>query len=747
MSSVTTNVHSVLKKFAKKLKSAEELTVASMAANTNGDYKAGDIITTKEFDTGKGYPATYDVAELGVLNKVNLPDGFHIIAGIKDPSICFVQRDKGDLASALNYPAGLIWGDNRWEVTQPISITQSAPIYINGGGVVLFDRGIEDDDSDSTGRLRRFLGLEFFQCKEVTFFGFILQSDTNKAGNGVIKNSVDYSNQVRFRECTTVNYEKVLLDNRNDKPDSAYRSEATFVDDIMRSYTVYFKQCNDVNIIRHGIAETNNTGELMGLYQVDGYMIDHPYTMKGTDKPSNHSALFKAIVCENGVIKDVKAYTSYRGGLFDITGKNITIEDFDASMVEGGVVDISREWGPAGGDSENIVIRNVSTTGKNLISTADVTSVLPANTGKTYTAADNKISKISVINCYGADDIHPVSSKRAGINHDINSRDIQGLSLDGGGRKIKNPEHLAFELTVADTSLDYDFEVKNYTFYQDSKVVNYDCKQHICGKGLFSKVNFEFLNDTANKKGLLTIADLQLINGEEGITPQNTRSSVEFNDCEYHNTILILQANSKFKNCRFYNCLILDSGLDVEAHFDSDCKAFLIDTGASVVGGYNAVATFIFFQSIGKWSWLGEISGEYVKPAGYGVLASIKSAGQDGNFAGARFDVEARASTSGAPVEDYLICHWDRNDNVNRIKGAVNKHSKNLMVIVRANVGGTSTTSRLEVIGCDTRGKLLRDNGNFTNSTLMMVNNSCNTTNQTGTWSTVLNTPNVVGLV
>lgn len=697
-----------------------------------------------------------DVAGPGVLRKQvahGLTDNSNSIIVI-DADTYWRRRQitvQGDgFAALLGNPIGVEFNGTRWEITAATTITGFTDIVIDGKGLVLYDDGLEDDDSDMTGTLRRFLGIVFDNCENITIKNFVFQSNTNKGGNGVILNSVDYSNHLRFFQCTTVVLENCVLDYRNDKPDSAYRSEATFVDDLLRSFPLYFEFTNNVSMINCGVARTNDTGEIIGFKNCANVRIHGFYTMAGTAAPINHSALFKVMLCQDVDIGYLKVQTAYNGTMMDVSGSNIRIHDFHVENIEGGIVDITREFGPAGGPVTKVTIENVSTTGKNLISTAPATQVLEDNTGKTYDSTDNPISEVRVINCETGDDTHPLSDDESGVNHAINSTDIfNGVYLEGREKRIKNPESLVQRLTTADTSLDYRFTVVGYTYYQNEDAQDYAAECTVGGIGRFTDCRFSFSSNVANpNKSLLTLNDLRLTNGDPGITPENTTALIIFENCTFENVNFTLKCNVQFINCHFENCILVDDGIANIVTFDKDCTANLADDAASLVatdpGGF---CTFIYFQTIKKWSWLGKVTGEYVKPVGFGVMGTIASNGVRQNFKGAVFDVEARVSTGGAAVEDYCIFHWDRDDNATYMESVANDPTKSLMVPVRANVGAASTSARLDVIGCDTRGKLVRDTGGpFTNSTLMMVSNNCNTTNQTGTWTTIVNTPNVTGL-
>jgi len=66
----------------------QELTTATMAANTSRAYTVGDVVDTAEFSTGTDGGATYDV----VLTSSVTPNTFNIIIGTADALISFVLR-------------------------------------------------------------------------------------------------------------------------------------------------------------------------------------------------------------------------------------------------------------------------------------------------------------------------------------------------------------------------------------------------------------------------------------------------------------------------------------------------------------------------------------------------------------------------------------------------------------------------------------------------------------------------------
>lgn len=72
-----------------------ELTTATMTANTNKAYEVVDVVETAEFSDGNGGGGTYDV----VLTSSVTPNTFNIIVGVVDNSISFVLR-VGDIAFA-----------------------------------------------------------------------------------------------------------------------------------------------------------------------------------------------------------------------------------------------------------------------------------------------------------------------------------------------------------------------------------------------------------------------------------------------------------------------------------------------------------------------------------------------------------------------------------------------------------------------------------------------------------------------
>jgi len=74
--------------------STEELTTATMAADTKKTYLVGDVINTGEFSTGNGGAGTYDCVVVGTTANVDLPNLFDIIVSTIDANKCFrVRRD------------------------------------------------------------------------------------------------------------------------------------------------------------------------------------------------------------------------------------------------------------------------------------------------------------------------------------------------------------------------------------------------------------------------------------------------------------------------------------------------------------------------------------------------------------------------------------------------------------------------------------------------------------------------------
>ncbi len=673
------------------------------------------------------------------------PVGAQLI-GYGDRNVSDYLRGKPvDIAQVMG-ASSIVHDGSMWRITAPTVIENRNGLVIDGHGAVLFDEGIEDDDSGMTGRLRRFLGLVFASCEDITFQNFILRADTNKLGNGVIRNDLGYSNMLRFFQCTTVRFKKILLDFRTDKPDSAFRSEETFVDDLMRSFPVYFDQSNNIVMEEVGIARTNDTGEVIGAHQADGVTVKNMFTMKGTNEPSNHSSLIKLIKINNGDISRTRAHTSYGGSLIDVSGKNIKIHGFDSDMPNGGIVDATREWGPAGGDIENITFENLSTTGRNLISTAAATSVLEANTGKTYLTSANRIKGVRVINCSAANDAHPFSDKRQPVSHAINSKDVQDFYLEGYGKSIRNPEDLTCEPTTDDMSISYDHTCKGYRFYQDETPQNYNARILACGKHKYIDTEFDFSPNVANpNKSLLVIEDLQLTNAEPGIDKDNTKTSVEFVDTEFTHVTFIIKANTKFKRCKFKNCIFIDAGVDVYFEIDSECEFIVSDAANSLVGtDANNRAVLIFFETIREPKFRAKVSGVYVRPSGsFGVIGTIASSGILQEYDKARFNIEARVSEGGAAVNDNCIFHWSRNDNETVLNNVRNRNSN--MTLCRAYVGGSSTSSRLDIGHCVTRGELVNAGGSFTNATLRVTNNTCTQVGAIGSWTQLTNESNVVG--
>jgi hypothetical protein len=181
-----------------------------------------------------------------------------------------VTDDTAAIQAALNYAAtftsavvvfpsgGIFRNDSQ------ITLTSASNITLEGSGSIIYDGGISDLDSNGTGPLRRFAGYLFTSCNNIIVQNFVFQSNTNFAGNGVIKSSVNYSNHFRFYQCETVYFLQNTLDYRNNKPDSGYRSEAGFVNDTLRSFCWYFDESDNVHMYNCGVAPTNDTGEIIG---------------------------------------------------------------------------------------------------------------------------------------------------------------------------------------------------------------------------------------------------------------------------------------------------------------------------------------------------------------------------------------------------------------------------------------------------------------------------------------------------
>ena len=108
-----------------------ELTTATMAANTNKTYEVGDIVNTKEFATGEGVAGggTYDA----VLTSSVTPNTYNIIIGTADALISFVLRVYEEVKVAAFGLAGS-GADNQ-------GVIDAAITFISAGGTLKFPPG------------------------------------------------------------------------------------------------------------------------------------------------------------------------------------------------------------------------------------------------------------------------------------------------------------------------------------------------------------------------------------------------------------------------------------------------------------------------------------------------------------------------------------------------------------------------------------------------------------------------------
>lgn len=112
----------------------QELTTATMTADTQRTYAVGDVVTTKEFSTGNDGPGTYDV----VLTSGVTPNTFNIIIGVANALISFVLRvDNGTVSAGAMSANGL--ADSTAAIQAAIDLFTPGP---SGGGNVILDAGI-----------------------------------------------------------------------------------------------------------------------------------------------------------------------------------------------------------------------------------------------------------------------------------------------------------------------------------------------------------------------------------------------------------------------------------------------------------------------------------------------------------------------------------------------------------------------------------------------------------------------------
>lgn len=110
--------------------SINELTTATMTANTNKAYEVGDVIQTKEYSTGNGGGGTYDCATVGTTVNVDLPDEVNILVSTVDGTKCFALRH----GVTINFKSLGGIGDDSTDNTGVFNVAKTLTPPIDFGG-------------------------------------------------------------------------------------------------------------------------------------------------------------------------------------------------------------------------------------------------------------------------------------------------------------------------------------------------------------------------------------------------------------------------------------------------------------------------------------------------------------------------------------------------------------------------------------------------------------------------------------
>lgn len=232
-------------------------------------------------------------------------------------------------------------------------------------------------------------GIEFVSCKNIEIIGGQLETFGDLGGasagffdssNYMLRNPV-----LGFVKCESV---KLIQFNQGGDPGvgihvSAYHEilskhslnpnaiEYSYLN--LRSAFLNFLYCENILVQDNEIIPDNGGRERFTFAGCTNVSVIRP---KSISKGRNFASLGKVINCKDVMIEDCKVKDMSDGSLWDLIGYNITLKNSDIDYPNGKLADISHEWGPANGPSDNISVINCSTTGRGVtnvigLSTAD----------------------------------------------------------------------------------------------------------------------------------------------------------------------------------------------------------------------------------------------------------------------------------------------------------------------------------------------------------------------------------------
>ena len=424
-------------------------------------------------------------------------------------------------------------------------------------------------------------GVEFKNC-EITFEGFNHDNYVTTSGQvmGTSYDSVvpqiDFNGgKVEFKDNTMSGQVQPWL------PDvfSNVNIDEPALEHMKSSY-VRFVYCDSIKFDNNTIVTGSGGGEFFSFYKVKNLTIDYPTHVQG-DADKTFWSFAKIIDCENVAFNRAEIQSNSTGSLFDVSGRNIIIENINADYPNGKFIDITQEWGDSNVDIDDVLIQNCNTN-------ADIFG---------FTSVNGSIKTIKNV---VAKKINWTPGSKINNNFIVNSH-------------IEN-------LKIEDTIL----ENINYLSYSgDSEVVN-----NLVVNNSIITASVAGANTTVNGRGKYIFnnceVDLKFVRKLElrdqnrvENSSSNNRAKFEFNNCVIKNASLNILGDSVFNNCEFVDCSFTTTdNFYPNIDFDNCDFTYTYD--------FNGLSIEKMMFRLYKFAKLSfkqcEFNGEYYNPSGYSII-------------------------------------------------------------------------------------------------------------------------------
>lgn len=385
-------------------------------------------------------------------------------------------------------------------------------------------------------------GIQFNNCDNIKFEGEFISTDNREGLSWPEAVHPDDAHKIvpaiDFYNCGKVHF-NVKMGGRG-LPVYAYSNSNPdhTAHDVMTSSYFRFSNCDRVECSKSAILSGAGKGEVYSFTKVKDLIFEDTTHFQG-DSDVKFFSFGKVIDCENVRIRGIRAQSLSTGSFIDVCGGNIVYEDIVLDYPLGKFIDVTNEWGYNNVPTDSVIIRDcvINSEGMVFTSTSDGINLQPVN----KMVIDNlvKTNPLEINN----EPFANMSFVKHGTIRNCTIENFSYVNL----MAASTPEVTPDPQIILVENVDMVSSKQN-----GANAMTVDTKGKTTVKN--STINMNWFNR-------FIVRDRT-----EHIDLRQSDNKIVFEECNFKNTEILLQANIEFINCTFDNVVFTPNEISGRYH-------------------------------------------------------------------------------------------------------------------------------------------------------------------------------------